>query len=95
MNHEKEHKQEGEYKIIHPSLHLSTPMLYKWKNHFSEMKGNVGMSVHEKEGGHLLVPLLFHELTSLHSPSFQRNDFSTCSTYFFIWGKAPIIMECR
>ena len=29
MNHEKEHKQEalGEYKIIHPSLHLSTPML--------------------------------------------------------------------
>ena len=30
MNHEKEHKQEalGEYKIIHPSLHLSTPMLY-------------------------------------------------------------------
>ena len=27
---------------------------------------------------HLLVPLLFHELTSLHPPSFQRNDFSTC-----------------
>ena len=27
MNHDKEHKQEalGEYKIIHPSLHLSTP----------------------------------------------------------------------
>ena len=23
---------------------------YKWKNHFSEMKGDVGMSVHEKEG---------------------------------------------
>ena len=22
----------------------------KWKNHFSEMKGDVGMSVHEKEG---------------------------------------------
>ena len=44
---------------------------------------------------HLLVPLLFHEVTSLHPPSFQRNDFSTCSTHFFIWGKAPIIMECR
>ena len=45
---------------------------------------------------HLLVPLLFHELTSLHPSSFQRNDFSTCSTYFsFIWGKAPIKMECR
>ena len=23
---------------------------YKWKNHFSEMKGDVGMSHHEKEG---------------------------------------------
>ena len=22
----------------------------KWKNHFSEMKGGVGMSLHEKEG---------------------------------------------
>ena len=28
---------------------------------------------------HLLVSLLFHELTSLHPPSFQRNDFSTCT----------------
>ena len=27
---------------------------------------------------HPLVPLLFHEVTSLHPPSFQRNDFSTC-----------------
>ena len=25
-------------------------VLYKWKNHFSEMKGDVGMSLHEKEG---------------------------------------------
>ena len=24
--------------------------VYKWKNHFSEMKGNVGMSLHEKAG---------------------------------------------
>ena len=23
---------------------------HKWKNHFSEMKGDVGMSLHEKEG---------------------------------------------
>ena len=30
-------------------------------------------------GGHLLVRFLFHEMTSLHPPSFQRNDFSTCS----------------
>ena len=25
-------------------------MCNKWKNHFSEMKGDVGMSPHEKEG---------------------------------------------
>ena len=38
---------------------------------------------------HLLVPLLFHEVTSLHPPSFQRNDFSTCSTSFFYLGQSP------
>ena len=27
---------------------------------------------------HPLVPFLFHEVTSLRPPSFQRNDFSTC-----------------
>ena len=32
---------------------------------------------------HLLVSFLFHALTSLHPPSFHRNDFSTCSTLFF------------
>ena len=26
-------------------------MLNKWKNYFSEMKGDVGMSPHEREGG--------------------------------------------
>ena len=26
------------------------PIVYKWKNHFCEMKGDVGMSHHEKEG---------------------------------------------
>ena len=25
-------------------------IVYKWKNHFSEMKGDVAMSPHEKEG---------------------------------------------
>ena len=30
---------------------------------------------------HPLVPFLFHEVTSLHPPSFQRNDFSTCNNY--------------
>ena len=37
---------------------------------------------------HPLVPLLFHEVTSLHPPSFQRNDFSTCSTSFYL-GQSP------
>ena len=36
------------------SFSLFSPHYYaynnKWKNHFSEMKGDVGMSVHEKEG---------------------------------------------
>ena len=29
---------------------------------------------------YLLVPLLFHAVTSLHPPSFQRNDISTRTT---------------
>ena len=32
------------------SHYISHIMFYKWKNHFSEMKGDVGMSLHEKEG---------------------------------------------
>ena len=31
-------------------LSLSHTYTYKWKNHFVEMKGDVGMSVHEKGG---------------------------------------------
>ena len=32
-------------------IDLSTMVctVYKWKNHFYQMKGDVGMSVHEKE----------------------------------------------
>ena len=36
---------------------------------------------------HILVSFLFHALTSLHPPSFHRNDFSTCSNtlaYFIV-----------
>ena len=29
---------------------MSEMYVYKWKNHFPEMKGDVGMSLHEKEG---------------------------------------------
>ena len=33
---------------------------------------------------HLLVSFLFHDVTSLHPTTFHRNDFSTCSTNFFL-----------
>ena len=33
----------------------------KWKNHFSEMKGDVGMSLHEKEGNKKM-PILRQEV---------------------------------
>ena len=40
---------------------------------------------------HLLVSFLFHAVTSIHPPSFHRNDFSTCSIHFsfFILGQSP------
>ena len=45
---------------------------------------------------HLLVSFLFHELTSLHPPSFHRNDFSTCSTHFsFILVQSPKMFSLR
>ena len=36
------------YTIFNSQLKGSSTV-YKWKNHFYEMKGDVGMSVHEKE----------------------------------------------
>ena len=44
----------------------------------------------------LLVSFLFHALTSLHPPSFLRNDFSTCSTHFsFILVQSPKMFYLR
>ena len=40
---------------------------------------------------HLLVSFLFHALTSLHPPSFHRNDFST----FFIHFGADVFFAPR
>ena len=37
---------------------------------------------------HLLVPFHFHDVTSLHPPSFHRNDFSTL--LFSLLGQSPI-----
>ena len=39
--------------------------LYKWKNHFYEMKGDVGMSLHEKERNKKM-PTPRHKVT--HNP---------------------------
>ena len=45
---------------------------------------------------HLLASFLFHALTSLHPPSFHRNDFSTCSTHFsFILVQSPEMFSLR
>ena len=35
--------------------------------------------------------LFFHEVTSLHPPSFHRNDFSTCSTHFSLGVCAALV----
>ena len=45
---------------------------------------------------HLLVSFLFHARTSLHPPSFHRNDFSTCFTHFsFILVQSPEMFSLR
>ena len=54
--------------------------VYKWKNHFYEMKGDVGMSLHEK-GRNKKMPTPRHEVThnpiptSLFLPRLQHNIF--------------------
>ena len=35
---------------VYKSMSMCVCLFYKWKNHFVEMKGDVGMSVHEKGG---------------------------------------------
>ena len=47
--------------------------IYKWKNHFSEMNGDVGMSPHEKEG----------EQEDAYTKT--RNSFITPSLYSYIF----------
>ena len=49
----------------------------KWKNHFCEMKGDVGMSVHEKEREQEDMPTPRHKLIHnpiLHLCFFQDNN---------------------
>ena len=37
-------------RVLHFSAFHYTCIEDKWKNHFSEMKRDIGMSLHEKEG---------------------------------------------
>ena len=43
---------------------------------------------------HPLVPLLFHEVTSLN-PFISEKMIFHLSMYFSVWGKAPIKMRCE
>ena len=61
----------------------------KWKNHFYEMKGDVGMSVHEKERNKKM-PTPRHKLihnpipTSLFLSSPQCISYSQFNVMFFL-----------
>ena len=56
--------------FVHFLLFISCrATFYKWKNHFSEMKGDVGMSLHEKEG----------EQEDAYTPSLHLCSFLMCS----------------
>ena len=62
-----------------PSTHLLLhSSFYKWKNHFPEMKGYVGMSPHEKEreqeGAHPKTES--HPTPSLHLLFFIVHNFT-------------------
>ena len=50
--------------LYHASTFFGS-VLYKWKNHFYEMKGDVGMSLHEKERNKKM-PTPRHKVT--HNP---------------------------
>ena len=51
--------------LMHHTIQTSKTSIYKWKNHFYEMKGDVGMSIHEK-GRNKKMPTPRHKL--IHNP---------------------------
>ena len=79
---------------IHTSLFLSSPqcisysqfnVVFSLPNAFTTNKQNSEQRCRDGVMNefvswcrHLLVSFIFHALTSLHPPSFHRNDFSTC-----------------
>ena len=68
--------------ILQLLLHLHThTYTIAQKNNFGQISGISNTTVMR----YLYINKwknIFHEVTSLHPPSFHRNDFSTCSTHF-------------
>ena len=60
-------------------------VLYKWKNHFYEMKGDVGMSLHEKERNKKMPTprLFFHSFFAPRARRFMHAD------------NAPLLRTCN
>ena len=102
-SHEKEREQEDAQSKTEshptPSLHLCLCIILPTEHLkiflWAKRNKDVGMQLDDflSLGKHLLVPFLFHEMTSLHPPSFQRNDFSTCYTHYLAWGKAQVFVQ--
>ena len=68
---------------------FSLKEVYKWKNHFYEMKGDVGMSVHEKERKQE------DAYTKTQTPQPQKL-LLVCSTHFsFILVQSPKMFSLR
>ena len=66
---------------------------YKWKNHFYEMKGDVGMSLYEKERNKKM-PTPRHKVTHNPIPTslFRRSDNK--HHYVSIFSRNKIICAC-
>ena len=72
-----------EERIVH------VPIVYKWKNHFYEMKGDVGMPLHEK-GRNKKMPTPRHKVTHNPIPTslFCFNMLFVCLFAMNVLGKA-------
>ena len=69
--------------------HTKACYVYKWKNHFYEMKGDVGMSLHEKERNKKM-PTPRHKVTHNPIPTslFCFNMLFVCLLCMHYIGKA-------
>ena len=77
--------------IIQKKQYIATDIQIKWVKILKERCRDGVMNDFLSWCRNLLVPFIFHDLASLHPPSFQRNDFSTCFTLFFnVLGQSPM-----